>query len=196
MISYFPWEGESELVVERAPGDQAFPLKLRVPEWAATSAVVVNGEAAQAPVKDGFVTITRPWKGGDRIRLSLPMDVALMESHPMAEESRNHVALARGPIVYCLETADLPEGCAVGDVYIHPKATFRFETGNVGPAEMGVLKGELWVRKAPGWSDSELYRTQAASAFEPIEATLVPYFAWDNRQRGEMTVWLPLLPQT
>ncbi len=194
MNSDYPWDGEIEIAVEKAPNGHIFPVKLRIPEWASSFSVALNGETQDAKAADGFVTVNRAWKAGDSITLSLPMEIAVMESHPMAEESRNHVALTRGPIVYCLEGEDLPGHEDIEHVYIDPKAAFAFEKSTIEGTELGVLKGELWVRKSPGWSGSELYRPLGASKFEKVKATLVPYFAWDNRQHGEMTVWLPLLP--
>ena len=71
---------------------------------------------------------------------------------------------------------------------------YSFEKSAIGATELGVLKGDLWVRNSPGWSGNELYRPHDKPNFVKVNATLVPYFAWDNRQQGEMTVWLPLLP--
>jgi DUF1680 family protein len=96
--------------------------------------------------------------------------------------------------VYCLESADLPEGTGIADVYIDPDVEFAFEKALIGPAEVGVLKGKLRVSKAPKWGPNTLYRERTKPGFEELQTTLVPYFAWDNRDQGEMTVWLPLLP--
>ena len=46
------------------------------------------------------------------------MPVRLMEANPLVEETRNQVAVKRGPIVYCLESPDLPEGVRVQDVAV------------------------------------------------------------------------------
>ena len=43
------------------------------------------------------------------IELKLEMPARLTMVHPMAEEDRGRTALERGPLVYCLEQADLPE---------------------------------------------------------------------------------------
>ena len=59
---------------------------------------------------------------------------------------------------------------------------------------MGALKGNLMVSKAPAWQSDTLYRKFEVPEFESVPATLIPYFAWDNREKGEMPVWLPLMP--
>ena len=49
------------------------------------------------------------WKKGDKIELVLPMEAKLIEANPLVEETRNQVAVKRGPVVYCLESIDLPK---------------------------------------------------------------------------------------
>jgi DUF1680 family protein len=196
MNSDYPWDGEIEFVFETVESGGDFPVYLRVPQWADNWGVAINGERlpTEGILDQGFIELRRNWQAGDRIVLSLPMPVVANESHPMVEESRNHVALTRGPIVYCLESADLPPGTDIADVYIDPNEDFSFEKETVASTELGVLKGRLLVSKAPAWQPGALYRKLGVGEFENLQATLVPYFAWDNREEGEMTVWLPLLP--
>ena len=47
------------------------------------------------------------------VELDLPMPARLIEANPLVEETRNQVAIERGPIVYCLESPDLPKGVRV-----------------------------------------------------------------------------------
>ena len=197
MNSTYPWDGEIELIVEKIEDDYSFPVYLRIPDWADSFTLAVNGDplAGELPMSDGFVALDHPWKIGDRIHLSLPMNISFVESHPMVEETRNHVAVTRGPLVYCLETVDLPAHCDISHMYIDPKTIFSCEKSVIGSTEINVLKGDLWYWKSPEWADGKLYRARGAQKYEKVAATLIPYFAWDNRKRGEMTVWLPLLPQ-
>ncbi len=196
MRSDYPWDGDIEFVIETVEAGAEFPVYLRVPQWAESWGVAINGEylPGEKFFDQGFIELRRNWRSGDRILLSLPMQVIVNESHPMVEETRNHVALTRGPIVYCLESADLPQGTDIADIYIDPGENFSFEKATIGSTELGVLKGRLLVAKAPAWQPDILYRKLGLSGFEKVQATLVPYFAWDNREKGEMTVWLPLLP--
>lgn len=194
MQSDYPWDGDITFEVTQSSIGDAFPVYLRIPGWARDWRVSVNGQALDPALADGFIELNRPWQAGDRIELSLPMTVTLNESHPMVEETRNHVAVTRGPVVYCLESADLPPGTAISDAYIDPDANFRFEKADISGSALGVLKGPLRISRAPGWTPDTLYRSRELPRLETIEATLVPYFAWDNRDTGEMTVWLPLQP--
>lgn len=52
------------------------------------------------------------------IELNLPMPARLMQAHPKAEQLRNQAAVMRGPLLYCLESKDLPEGIDLRNVYI------------------------------------------------------------------------------
>ena len=65
-----------------------------------------------------FARVERQWSAGDVISLDMPMEVKFVEGHPRIEEVRNQVAIKRGPVVYCLESADLPDDSDIFDVYI------------------------------------------------------------------------------
>jgi DUF1680 family protein len=127
---------------------------------------------------------------GDVIELDLPMRVRILEANPYVEEARNHAAVMRGPIVYCLESPDLPAGVRVLDVYLprdvkfSPRATT--ELGGVT-----VLEGK-GLAAARSETAGELYRPIAADPAREFHLVLVPYYAWDNRGDSEMSVWLPL----
>lgn len=198
MNSDYPWDGKIEFVFETVESGVDFPVYLRVPQWAESRDVAINGECipTEKVLDQGFIELRRNWQAGDRMLLTLPMPVNVNESHPMVEETRNHVALTRGPIVYCLESADLPKGTDIADVYIDPSENFSFEKITIASTVLGVLKGKLLVSKAPAWQSNTLYRKLELPEFQKVQVTLVPYFAWDNREQGEMTVWLPLLPST
>ena len=138
-----------------------------------------------------IVEIRRPWKNGDTIELNLEMPPVLTESHPLVEESRNQVALKRGPIVYCLESTDLPADVRVEDVSI-PKdieLTHRFEESLLHG--VSVFEGDIQVRPRSDWH-GKLYRPLRTIVDRKIRARFIPYYAWANRGESEMSVWLPL----
>ena len=125
------------------------------------------------------------------IGLTLPMPGRLIEAHPLVEEARNQVAVMRGPVVYCLESTDLPAGVGVLDVALPAGIDLepRFDARLLGGVT--VLEGRAEARQGAAWG-RELYREFAPAAQKPIELRLIPYFAWANRVRSEMTVWLPV----
>ncbi len=50
----------------------------------------------------------------------------------------------------------------------------------------------LLCRDVPAEKRESLYRTLEAAPIRTVKARLIPYYAWDNRGRGEMLIWLPL----
>lgn len=187
----YPWDGKVTLTIDRAP-EAEFSLLLRVPGWSKSATLQVNGRAAGKASRPGsYAEVRRKWQAGDVVELTLPMPATLLEANPLVEEARNHVAVKRGPLVYCLETADLPKKTAVLTVAIPATATFepRYDGKLLGGVT--VLEGKARHRPEPAWGD-ELYREFRPAQAKAIDVRLVPYYAWGNRGGSEMTVWLPL----
>src|SRR5690606_30648547 len=102
------------------------------------------------------------------------------------------VAVMRGPIVYCLEEADLPEGVGIEEVYL-PRGIELTEVAGEGPFEgYTVLEGV--ARRLPRLvASGNLYGELPAAAPAELPVRLVPYGRWGNRGDGEMSVWLPVI---
>ena len=119
------------------------------------------------------------------------MPVRLIEANPYIEEARNHVAVQHGPIVYCLESTDLPADVKLMDVSICADAPLTARKRDDLLGGVVVAEGKGRVRASPDWG-GVLYREYEQAAPREIDLTLIPYYAWDNRGDSEMTVWLPL----
>ena len=118
----YPWKGNVKLTVKKCK-KSAFDVLLRVPEWAKGSSVLVNGKSVNVDVKAGaYVALNRKWRKGDVITFDMPMDIKLLEGNPLIEEVRNQAAVKRGPVVYCVETPDLPIKTDILDVYLPVKS--------------------------------------------------------------------------
>ena len=113
-----------------------------------------------------------------------------MEAHPLVEEARNQVAVVRGPLVYCLESIDLPKGVRISDVVIPREIELkpRFDPSS-SAASRSSKAAEAWPEAA--WS-GQLYRELPAAPPTATDLKLIPYYAWGNRGKSEMTVWMPL----
>jgi DUF1680 family protein len=133
------------------------------------------------------------------------MPVRLIEANPFVEETFNQVAIERGPVVYCLESCDLPQKSGGTDKTNSTPDEARARVLNVTIPDdiqlvarfdrrllggVVVLEGKGLARSESDWR-SELYRDARASPLTPVDIRLIPYFAWDNRGPSEMTVWLP-----
>src|SRR6266542_3069138 len=137
-----------------------------------------------------YIELQRAWKPGDVVEMDLPMPVRLMEANPLVEETLNQIAVQRGPIVYCLESADLPAGTRISDVLIPAGIDLvaRYDRRLLGGVV--ILEGMAQARPAAKWND-ELYREVQHATTAPLKIVLVPYSVWANRGGGEMSVWLP-----
>jgi DUF1680 family protein len=187
----YPWSGGITIAIDKWEGGE-FEFKLRIPGWCHSSVLAVNGQLVEVHLAPGtFTTLRRQWKAGDRIELDLAMPDELMQSHPLVEETRNQVAVMRGPIVYCLETPGLPEGVKLNEVALSNKAAVdpRFDSQLLGGVT--AIETEAVIRPETSWN-GQLYRPLQSAPARRQRVTLTPYFAWGNRGETEMSVWLPL----
>lgn len=187
----YPWDGTVKLTFERAPKKKAFSLYLRIPEWCGKAILKVNGELVQADLKaNTFAEVNRVWKKGDRVELVMDMPVRLLESHPLVEETRNQVVVKRGPLVYCLESMDIEGGKRIDDVLIPADIRLTPRKTVIAGSSVVALEGRARLAEEASW-DGTLYR-EVGKADKPVNIRLIPYYAWGNRGKAEMTVWMPL----
>lgn len=187
----YPWDGNIMVSFESAPS-KAFSVMMRIPGWCKGATLKINGKAQQEDLTSGtYATITRKWKKGDRIELVLPMNATLVESNPLVEETRNQVAVKRGPVVYCLEAKDLPQNVKMFDVAIPSNAAFTPKEITVSNSNLVALEGEGILTGKKNWSN-QLYREISQDKPEPVKIRLVPYYAWGNRGHSDMEVWIPV----
>lgn len=187
----YPWDGKVRITLEAAPTTET-SLLVRIPEWAQHARVRINGKAgSESPRTGTFHEIRRTWSAGDVVELDLPMPARLVEANPYVEEARNQVAVVRGPIVYCLESIDLPAHVRVLDVYLPADAKLTPRKRDDLLGAIVTIEAQARVRPAGDWS-GRLYRDVGIATPRRIDLTLIPYYAWDNRGPSEMSVWIPL----
>ncbi len=187
----YPWDGTIRIILEDAPA-RDFSVFLRIPGWANGSIVKVNDKLAGDNLKtEQYFEVKRRWSAGDIIELVLPMPVKLIEANPLVEEVRNQAAIKRGPIVYCLESVDLPDGVKITDVSIPPAIKLRERFDEELLRGVTVLQGKAHVLGGSNWGEV-LYRQISHQKPKAVDIRLIPYYAWGNRGKSEMTVWIPL----
>jgi DUF1680 family protein len=186
----YPWAGKVRLTINPSRRGE-FSLMLRIPGWAKDAALRVNGQPhpGAAPAAT-YVEIRRAWSTGDVVELDLPMPVRLVESNPLVEETRNHLAVLRGPLVYCLESTDLPQDLRVLDVRLPRDAKLAPHWRGELLGGVMTIEGKVTASPQGDWS-GQLYREVSAPTGREFDLKLIPYFAWANRGKSEMTVWLP-----
>jgi DUF1680 family protein len=180
-VTDYPWNGRVQLTLD-PERTAAFGLRLRLPGWAQNQPVPsdlyryadaspepvtiqVNGEGIRVEPVKGFVTINRTWQAGDTVEIMLPMPVRRVLCHEQVAANRGRVALERGPLVYCVEGVD---NGRLNDLYLPDDAALTVEH------RPDLLGGVMVIR---------------GEGERPFLA--VPYYAWANRDVGEMAVWLP-----
>jgi hypothetical protein len=133
----------------------------------------VNGAAVDtAPGTDQYVHLKRTWKAGDVVELDMPMPVRRVYPHDNVEADRGKVALMRGPITHCLEAVDNPNMDVLG-VTLPPEA-------ELWATHRSALLGGVTVLRGRGID----------AAHRPVALTAAPYYAWANREKGAMTIWI------
>jgi DUF1680 family protein len=163
----YPWTGAVTLTVESASAPLKEALRLRLPGWCTSYTIAVNGETVASPVTDkGYAVLNREWKTGDRVTLSLDMPVEVIAADPRVKANAGKRAVQRGPLVYCAEEADNHDG--FDRIALSPETTYQAEF------QPSLLNGVTTVTA-----------TGNGRSF-----TLIPYYTWDNREAGEMKVWM------
>jgi uncharacterized protein len=172
-----------------------FTLMLRVPGWARQQpvstdlyrqmphrpepvALAVNGVPTPVVLDKGYATVTRDWKSGDEVTLVLPMPVQRIVSHDAVAANTGRVAIERGPIVYAAEFPD--NGGRVTNLVLDDRTP-------LAAARRADLFGGVTVVTG----HATAYRWKGRDVVHaPVPLTLIPYYAWAHRGRGEMAVWL------
>jgi hypothetical protein len=190
----YPWKGEVKIEVKPARAAE-FTLAVRIPGWAlnrpipsdlytyteaAEGAPVlkVNGETLTVTPDKGYALIRRKWQTGDVVELSLPMPVRRVAANEAVEEDRGRVAVERGPLVYCAEWPD--NDGRVSNLVLADGTPLAPEPNP------GLLGGIVVVK-----GEAEALSEKAGKLItEKKPLVLIPYYAWANRGKGEMAVWL------
>ncbi|MEV4009858.1 beta-L-arabinofuranosidase domain-containing protein [Nonomuraea angiospora] len=179
----YPWDGDV-LVTVSGHGE----LAVRVPAWAEGATVAVTGaQVLPGPTPGEYLRVS--CEDGATVRLTLPMTPRLVRADERVDAVRGCVAVVRGPIVYCVEQADLPDDILVEQLRLDPTAGITEERAqdDITPVRLR-LSGEARPHEAT------LYTRYDPTSLtgSPVSFTAIPYNAWANRGPGAMRVWLPL----
>jgi DUF1680 family protein len=166
MKTNYPWDGNVTLTVESINKPVQKEFRLRIPGWCENHAISVNGNTATNPrIETGYLVIDRKWEPGDELTLTMDMPVEMVQADSRVKENIGKRAIQRGPLVYCAEETDNP---SFDELTLSPLAQFK-ETFN--PA---LLNGV----------------TAIDAIMEDNTIRFIPYYAWDNREAGQMKVWI------
>lgn len=192
----YPWNGKVSITVDKNKAGK-FAMKIRIPGWVRNQVVPsdlysyddgkrlgytvkVNGQPVTATLEKGYFTIDRNWKKGDKVEVDFEMEPRVVVANSKVEADRGRVAVERGPIVYCAEWPD--NDFDVLSVLINQNP--KFET---------VDKPELLEGIVELVTDGQVLEFDKSGRLvtKDVKITMIPYYAWAHRGRGNMAVWLP-----
>ncbi len=186
----YPWNGKIVVELQECPV-KPFSIFLRIPGWATKAEIKVNGKQQNIAAQPGtYAELSGNWKKGDLIELNLPMEAQLIEANPLVEEARNQVAVKRGPVVYCIESTDIPANRRIFEYTIPVNTSFKPKETTISDSRIIALEGTVELMPNESWS-GQLYRPVSTKK-NAVKLRLVPYYAWGNRGKGDMSVWLPV----
>lgn len=190
----YPWDGDVHISVDPEES-RDFAVYVRIPGWSRTNGVAVNGKPVTGVAPGKYLPIRRRWSKGDAIHLQFDMATQLVKANPEVVEDRGRVAFQRGPLVFCMEMLDQPDevrqnGLSSCIAAVSSSTEARF---------VDDLLGGVMVLEHPGYLDrasagDSLYSVvENAVHAEETRTTLrlIPYYAWANRSRTAMQVWIP-----
>jgi hypothetical protein len=193
----FPWDGAAEITVTPAkPTD--FTFYLRIPGWSNGTQVSVNGKPVSGVTPGQYVALARRWSPGDEIRVKFNMTPQVIEANRRVVDDYGRLAVQRGPLVYCLEQLDQPEGVSLFDVSLdmrhEPASPFQeeFRSDVLGGIVMLKHMGAAYEKPSSGRGLYYPYTPSAPKARQ-VELRFIPYYAWANRAGTPMQVWTPIL---
>ncbi len=122
------YPNSGDVVLHLNPSEPArFPVYLRIPGWCDSAEIVVDADNSKTTVKGGsFFAVTRRWKGGDAIRLHMPMPWRLIRGR---KSQAGRVAVARGPMLLGLNP-DRQEGLDPRELKLLRLDPYSLESGD------------------------------------------------------------------
>lgn len=162
----YPWDGIVNLSIN-AERPVNKDLRIRIPGWCHQYSLSVNGENKSFGKEKGYVVISN-WKPGDKITLDMDMPVEMVSADPRVKQDVGKRAIQRGPLVYCMEEMDNNHG--FNKLALTKNSSFDIEKEEILPGVTHVIHAKT----------------------EKGTHTFIPYYAWDNRDAGNMKVWIDL----
>lgn len=191
----YPWNGDITIAVNKTSAGE-FAMKVRVPGWVQGEVVPsnlysfsdgkrlgysikVNGERVEGQLHNGYFTIDRRWKKGDKVEVHFDMEPRTVKANGKVEADKGRIAIERGPIVYCAEWPD--NDFNIQSVFMNREPQFQVEE------KPGLLYGITELK-----TDVQIlsYNEDGKLLASDATLTMIPYYAWAHRGPGAMTVWM------
>lgn len=200
----YPWDGRVSIRVKEC-GNKKASVMIRIPNWARGEvtpgglysfidkqeegwSITVNGKKRYPETWDkGYFRVINVRKG-DVITLQLDMEPRMVMADNRVKDDRGCIAVERGPLVYCAESAD-NFGANTNQIYVNKKASFKlikdYSIKNT-EADGTIFKVDALQTEAQLLTDNSEGNLQ----LRDMKLTLIPYYAWNHRETSCMNVWL------
>ncbi len=182
----YPREGQ--IVIQcKSNCTKEVTIGLRVPAWCEKASVFINGTEQVIESEDGFWYITS-YFNDDEIVLNLELNIQRWYANTKVSEDIGKVAIARGPMVYCLEGVD--NGEDLHCLSLSPEVEFEYlwkekELGGIGIITAEGTRLDTQDGKLPLYSNIHRKSNEIEQ-----KLTWIPYYTWANRGETEMSVWV------
>ena len=200
----YPWNGDVNVKITRNSAGK-FAMKIRIPGWVQGEVVPsdlytytdgkrlkynvkVNGEDVTSELNNGYFTIDRKWKKGDKVSVHFDMEPRTLKAHGKVEADRGRVAVERGPVVYCAEWPD--NNFDVLSVLMNRNPKFEVEKSSMTIENAGVTVTHPF-QKIKTSVQTLSYDEKGRLIAKDQTLNMIPYYAWAHRGTGNMAVWLP-----
>ena len=182
----YPWSGDITLKIEEKEAGK-FRLNIRLPGWVYNQVVpsdlytYADGKMPKFTVSvnnrkqlffpseiessNGYIAMGAEWKKGDVIKIHFDMEPRIIRANENIEADRGMLCVERGPLVYCIE---------------HPDNTINIKEARIS-ADTQFKTGKTKIAGTP----------VTTLVTKDTGLTLIPYYAWCHRGKGNMRVWIP-----
>lgn len=180
----YPQTGDIRLSIKYS-SNSSVRLGIRVPSWSDKITVNHNGNKINPECIRGYVYIQV--RDGDVIELSIDMLISRWYASLNVSEDTGKVAIARGPVVYCMEQVDNGEN--LHQLMLPKSAVLKYKNDYLldGKYETGCIETTGLRNES---QDTALYSRNFNIKTKECNIRLVPYYSWANRGENEMRVWI------
>ena len=179
----YPWKGEASYELHACSG-KAFALNIHIPAYARNLRILINGEAIAPSIEQGYCAVARAWQDGDRVDVRFDMPPRRVYANPLVRDAAGQTAIARGPIVYCIEGVD--NGRDLSCLRLPRESELRALAYDDALLSGVVAIEAAAIREMP---TASLYQEEAPQS-KPVTLRAIPYYAWSNRGENEMRVFI------
>jgi len=163
----YPLNGWVSLTILETQDTLTGNIHLRIPAWCRVYRITVNGETIDQPqIENGYAVLSGQWKANDNIQLGMELPLEVVSADPRVQANVGKRAIQYGPLVYCVEEVDNPEYFEEFTLSTENNFTIQPET---------LLSTDIMM---------------ITTISNDKKVTMIPYYAWDNREAGKMKVWI------